>query len=166
MKIHDDHMYHGAALIQIAEHPEFTAINSLKIKGNVLRNSYKINDGIGIHLKYASKPKKAFREYPFTFHQDEIEELAAINGAVEKLFVALVCVKDREICCLSYEELIAFIEARAKEKGAPEPQYVVLVTAPKNKSLRAYVSAPGVKKTILGKALVVSRKAFPDVLFG
>ncbi len=33
MTIHDDHMYHGAALIQIAEHPQFTAINSLKLGG-------------------------------------------------------------------------------------------------------------------------------------
>jgi len=31
MNIDDNHMYHGAALIQIAEHPQFTAINSLKV---------------------------------------------------------------------------------------------------------------------------------------
>ena len=31
MKIRDDHMFHGAALIQIAEHPRFTAINSLVV---------------------------------------------------------------------------------------------------------------------------------------
>jgi hypothetical protein len=29
MKIADDHLYHGAALLQIAEHAQFTAINRL-----------------------------------------------------------------------------------------------------------------------------------------
>ena len=28
MKIDDDHLYHGSALLQITEHPTFTAINS------------------------------------------------------------------------------------------------------------------------------------------
>ena len=65
-------MYHGAALIQIAEHPEFTAINSLKVKGKVLPNSYKINDGIGVHMKYASRPANTFGEYQFTLPQEEL----------------------------------------------------------------------------------------------
>lgn len=33
MKIHDDHLYHGAALTQIAEDDQFTAINALKLGG-------------------------------------------------------------------------------------------------------------------------------------
>ena len=44
MHIDDDHLYHGSALIQIAEHPHFTAINSLKVKGKLVRAAYKIND--------------------------------------------------------------------------------------------------------------------------
>ncbi len=166
MKIHDDHMYHGAALIQIAEHPEFTAINSLKVKAEVLHNSYKINDGIGIHLKYASRPVNAFHEYLFTFHQDELKELSDIDKVVDKLFVGLVCVKNREICCLSYVQLNKLIDARKAANGATEPQYVILVTATKNKSLRAYINAPGVKKKIQGSALVIPRNSFPHVLFG
>jgi len=166
MKIHDDHMYHGSALIQIAEHPEFTAINSLKIKGNVVHNSYKINDAIGVHLKYASTPTKAFKEYVFTFPQDELDELSQIAEVCEKLFLGLVCVKDREICCLSYFQLNGLIDARRSAKGGSETQYVVLVTALKSKSLRAYVNAPGVKKKIVGSALIVSRSSFPGGLFG
>ena len=34
MNIKDDHFYHGAALIQIAEDKRFTAINALKVKGH------------------------------------------------------------------------------------------------------------------------------------
>ena len=165
MQIHDDHMYHGAALIQIAEHPEFTAINSLKIKGDVLHNSYRINDTIGVHFKYASTTTKAFKEYPFTFPQDELDELAQIHGVVDKLFVVLVCVKDRQICCLSYDELTILIDRRKSAKGAGENQYVILVTAEKGKSLRAYINAPGVKKTTQGKMLIINRNAFPDLLF-
>lgn len=165
MKIHDDHMYHGSALIQIAEHPEFTAINSLKVKGEVPHNSYKINDAIGIHLKYASTPTNAFREYPFTFRQDELDELSEIYEVVDKLFLGFVCVKDREICCLSYSQLKNLIDARKVKKGASENQYVILVTAPKNQSLRAYINAPGVKKKILGSSLIINRNSFPNVLF-
>ena len=166
MKIHDDHMYHGAALIQIAEHPEFTAINSLKVKGQILHNSYKINDAIGVHFKYAWTPKKPFGEYLFNFPQDEIDELSSICEVVDSLFLGLVCVKDREICCISYKQLESLVNARKAAKAVSEHQYSILVTAPKNKSLRAYINAPGVKKTMLGSALVISRSSFPDVLFG
>ena len=36
MKIDDDHMYHGAVLLQIAEHPRFTAINTIELSGQNL----------------------------------------------------------------------------------------------------------------------------------
>jgi len=35
--IDDDHMFHGAALTQIAEHPAFTAINSFEDNGDKSR---------------------------------------------------------------------------------------------------------------------------------
>ena len=165
MQIHDDHMYHGAALIQIAEHPEFTAINSLRIKGKLLPNSYKINDTIGVHFKYASSPTKAFNEYTFNFPQDELDELAQIHGVVDKFFLGLVCVKARQICCLSYSQLITLIDRRKAAKGGNENQYVILVTAEKNKSLRAYINAPNVRKTIQGKSLIINRNSFPNLLF-
>lgn len=44
---------------------------------------------------------KAFNEYPFTFPQEELDELSQIHGVVDKLFLGLVCVKARQICCLS-----------------------------------------------------------------
>lgn len=166
MRIHDDHLYHGAALIQIAEHPQFTAINSLKHGGEVIPIAYKINDEISVYLKYASKPTPTYKEYQFTFHNDQLNELAVIAAANQKTFIALVCVKEREICCISYEELQGLIARRKKQKDDAEDQYVILVTAPKGKSLRVYVNAPGKRKTILGKELIVSRKAFPNVIFG
>ncbi len=165
MNIHDDHMYHGAALIQIAEHELFTAINSLKCDGAIISVAYRINDDIAVYLKYASKPTKAFKEYPFTFTKHQLEELERISKVNPKEFVVMVCVRDREICCITYGQLMSLVALRQKAKGSPEEQYVVLVTAPKGKGFRVYVNAPGKRKTMLGKALKVPRNAFPDAIF-
>lgn len=165
MRIHDDHLYHGAALIQIAEHPQFTAINSLKHGGEVIPVAYKINDEIAVYLKYASKPTGTYKEYMFTFHQDQLDQLAQIAAANTRTFLALVCVKVREICCISFEQLQDLIARRRNEKGEDEDQYVVLVTASQGRSLRVYLNAPGRRNTILGGQLVVSRRAFPGDIF-
>ena len=165
MKINDDHMYHGAALLQIAEDPKFTAINSIEISGKKSRSAYRINDRIGIFLKYASKPSRNLGEYPFTFTGDHVRELKAVTGQVTNTFIARVCVKDRAIACLTLLQLEELIERRRESKGSPEEQYVVLVTAPEGKSLRAYINAPGRRNHMLGKAMLIKRKSFPNALF-
>ena len=164
MKIHDDHMYHGAALLQITEHPTFTAINSIEVAGQRSRSAYRINDTIGIFLKYASKPS-AQDEYAFTFATSHLQELAAIAKQTANTFIALVCVKDREIACIHLQQFQELVERRKKKKGTTEEQYVVLVTAPQGKNLRAYVNMPGRRKLILGEPLLIPRRSFPDVLF-
>ena len=164
MKIDDDHLYHGSALLQITEHPTFTAINSIEVLGQRSRSAYRINDNIGIFLKYASKPSR-IHEYPFTFTSRHLEELAAIDDQMVSTFIALVCVKDREIACLKLEQLLDLVDRRKASKGTPEGQYVVLVTAPAGRSLRAYINAPARRKTILGESMVISRRAFPEALF-
>ena len=166
MYIDDDHLYHGSALFQIAEHPQFTAINSLKVKGEVVRAAYKINDHIAVYLKYAAKPHGTYKEYVFTFRKDHLETIESISEANPQTFIALVCVKGRQICCLTAEQLTNLIQRRETEAGKAEDQYTILVTMPKGKSMRVYVNHPGKKKTMLGKSLIVSRNAFPDALFG
>lgn len=165
MKIHDDHLYHGAALTQIAEHPQFTAINALKVDGKPIHVAYRINDDISVYFKYASKPTPRFQEYIFTFTTDHIKELSKIAKATPKTFIAMVCVKDREICCLPYSELLKLIAKREKELGDTEDTHTIVVTVPKGKSLRVYVNMPGKKKIILGKEIVVNRNAFPSGIF-
>ncbi|WP_368641751.1 hypothetical protein ABRZ08_13100 [Castellaniella ginsengisoli] len=164
MKIHDDHLYHGAALIQIAEHKRFTAINSLKVGRDVSRVAYCVNDNIAVYLKYATKPQGKFNEYTFTFNKDHITDLQKIHSKNEKAFIALVCVKDRQICCLSYEEFLRLQKAREDDAGKREDSLSVLVVAPPGKSLRVYVNAAGVKKMSVGK-IILPRNRFPDVLF-
>ena len=165
MKIHDDHMYHGAALIQIAEHPQFTAINSLKGKLADYENAYRINSDIAIYLKYAGKPNKAHQEYVFTFNKPNLAELDAIAKVNGKTFLALVCVDAREVCCLNYSELQTLITRRRKAVGKVEDQYTLLVTAQKNEGLHVYVNAPNTKNKKLEKDIIVSRNAFPNDLF-
>ncbi len=165
MRIDDDHMFHGAALIQIAEDPQFTAINSFKLAGGVSRSAYRINDNIGVYLKYASKPTPPHREYFFTFQKEHLAELDEIGKATQKVFAALVCVKARQVCCLPYADLKNLIDARANAKGSKENQYLLLVTVPANKRFRVYVNAPGVRNTMLGKPVVISRNDFPGVIF-
>ena len=67
MKINDDHMYHGAALTQIAEHEQFTAINAFEHGGKTSRSAFIVNHDIGVYLKYAGKPVGRYKEYQFTF---------------------------------------------------------------------------------------------------
>jgi hypothetical protein len=163
MKIHDDHLYHGAALIQIAEHPQFTAINALKLKNRVLRSGFKINDDIAVYLKYATEPVR--QEYVFTFNRDHLQEIHQVSNANPRTLIALVCVKDREICSLAYYQLKELLDVREKALGVAEQNLTVLVALPKGKSMRVYVNAPGKKGKFLGKQLIISRTSFPRDIF-
>ena len=166
MKVRDDHLYHGAALIQIAEDDQFTAINSLRIKNKIVGSAYKVNDQIAVYFKYAGNATGSHHEFVFTFHSDHIKVIRAIAAANERTFIVLVCVDAREICAITADELATMIAARQKAKGSMEDQYTVLVTAPKGKGLRVYMNHPGTKGTLLGKELIISRSSFPGVLFG
>ncbi|MBE7491077.1 MAG: hypothetical protein HS108_04890 [Planctomycetes bacterium] len=164
MHIHDDHMYHGAGLIQIAEHPTFKAINALNVGGKKSEVAYRINDNIAAYFKYCNEPKSRFNEYRFGFTTEHLEELDRIAEANERTFVVLVCVRAREICCISYQQLQDLVTARREAKGEDESTYVVCVTAQQGKSLRAYVNVPG-KRGKFEKQLVIARNAFPGVIF-
>jgi len=152
-------------IIQIAEHPQFTAINSFKGKLDHYENAYRINDDIAVYLKYASKPTERFGKYRFNFNTAHLDELDAISKAVPKTFLALVCVEARQVCCLPYSQLLSLIQRRRTRAGHAESQYVILVTAPKNKTLHVYIDVPHKKKMKLGKDIIVNRNAFPNDLF-
>ena len=157
-------MYHGAALTQIAEHPQFTAINAFSTSGKISRSSFLVNNDIAIYLKYAKEPKGTFDEYLFTFNEEHLKEIKTIHKKAHKAFVVLVCVKDRQICCISHDEIFEMIDERKRRKKAPEKTYTILVTVPKSKSLRVYMNAPGKKKVYI-KERVISRSKFPTVVF-
>jgi hypothetical protein len=103
MHIADDHLYHGAALIQIAERPEFKAINPVAQFSS--RSALRINNDIAIYMKYAAKPVGSYREYPFTFNDAHWSELDDLSQTKYRVFIVLVCIEAREICCLTLKEL-------------------------------------------------------------
>jgi len=80
------------------------------------------------------------------------------------VFLVLVCIKIKEICVLSYGQLMQMISLRKRTRGQDEDQYQVLVTAPPNKQFRVYVNRPGRKGVMMGQQLV-RRNAFPELLF-
>jgi hypothetical protein len=164
MHINDAHMFHGAALTQIAEHPAFTAINAFGEHGDESRCAFRINANIGILIKYSSAPNRSFKEYVFTFTKAHLDELDNLATQCPKMFVVLVCIKAKEICVLSLQELKNHIQARTATFGGPEPQYQVLVTAAPRKGFRVYMNRPGRKKISLQQQ-IVSRRRFPDAIF-
>ncbi|MEO9383767.1 hypothetical protein [Chromobacterium phragmitis] len=164
MKIRLEHKNIGAALMQIAEHDQFTAINSMKVNGEKINNAFKINHNIGIFCKYASEPN-SLGEYLFTFTSDHIKDIREIATQSEKTFIVLACIEDGEICNLEYSNFEKLIENRRKFAGTNEDSYQILVTAELGKSLKAYVNAAGKKGTIAGKGITIARKSFPDQLF-
>lgn len=165
MKIHDDHMYHGSALIQIAEHKQFTAINAFTGKLAKYENVYEINKDIAVYLKYATKATKPYDEYNFTFNKSNLAELKVIDQAVSKVYLALVCVTAREICNLTYKQLLSLVTLRSNETGHAEDQYTILVTVKPGESMHVYVNYPNKRKTVIGKPLIINRNAFPNDLF-
>ena len=164
MKINNDHMYHGAALTQIAEHERFTAINAYATGTGISRSTFLVNNKICVYLKYATKPNN-LGEYVFTFNQSHLAELKKIEAGRKRAFIALVCVEDREICCLPLKKFRALLDRRRVRLGKEEDQYTLLLSLPKGKSFRVYVSVPGRKGVMLGEPIIVSRRDFPNELF-
>lgn len=164
MKINDDHMYHGAALTQIAEHPQFTAINAFKHNCTTSRSSFIINTDIGVYLKYATKSIKPFNEFRFTFLESHLEELKVLVSRFEKVYLGLVCVRAKQICSISYRQFMNFLAERREAKGSRESIYTIIVTVPKGKRFRVYVNQPGERKTSLG-VVRIPRNTFPGCLF-
>jgi hypothetical protein len=165
MKINDDHLYHGAALTQIAEHPQFTAINAVRAGGGISQSAFRINDSIGVYLKYASEPKPPAEDYIFTFTKANKDELAKIANQSDKLFVALVCIDDRQICCLEYSELQAWFQKRQRALGTTEDTSTILVKLPKGKEFRVNMNQPRRRKVYLADPQLVPRNRFPNALF-
>ncbi len=161
MRINKKHLYHGAVLYQIADHPQFTAINAL----TDTNSAFRINDDIAVCPKYASEPIGSRGEYRFNFTADQLDEVKSIIDRDIELHFALVCVKANSICGLAYDELKRLLSARRKSFGASESQYVVFVRFEKGKSFRVNMDASGKKGFYVGDDILVPQNACPNNLF-
>ena len=165
MRINQDHLYHGAALTQIAEHEQFTAINAVRVNKRPHRSAFRINDSHCVYLKYATKPTKPHDEYIFTFLEAHLDDLKQLSKKSDKLFVALVCVEDHEICLLPYQTLLDLIAKRHTKKGSLEDQYTLLVLLESGKQFRVNMNLPNRRKFYVGESVLIARKDFPNRLF-
>jgi hypothetical protein len=105
-----------------------------------------------------------WKEYTFTFNRSHLDELERIDRIASTLFIALICVRGRQICALPYSALTKMIEDR-KAQYIDEDQYVVLVAMEEGKEFRAYMNFPGSKNAVVGKKITIPRNRFPDCLF-
>lgn len=165
MKIRTEHQNLGAALMQIAEHDSFTAINPLRIRANRINNAFLINTDTCLFLKYGQEPKATTGEYQFTYTRDQLAPIRESAGIYANVFVALVCVEDQEICGLTYGQLMQMIDARRETAGAEEENYTILVTANADRRLRTYTAAANRRRVKALAPLVISRSRFPSFLF-
>lgn len=164
MKINNDHMYHGAALTQIAEHAQFTSINAVRISGELSRSAFRVNDTIGVYLKYATEPK-AGADYVFTFTESNKAELAKLSRMCEEIYIALICVVDRQVCCISYDEFVNWIQRREDVLRRTEVTSTILVRLPKGKAFRLNMNMPRRRGVYLDDDQLVARNRYPNVLF-
>jgi len=164
MKIRTQHQTLGAALMQIAEHERFTAINPLRIRGEKVTNAFLINDNTCIFLKYGSEPKPT-GEYQFTFTTEQMGYIEDAEEHYRHVFVCLVCVEEQEVCGLEAAELHRMVTARQDSAEADEESYQVLITAPEGRSLRAYTNAAGRRGVPAIEPIVIPRNRFPGFLF-
>jgi len=167
MHINEDHMYHGAALTQIADRQEFKAINPFA--GLSARGAFRINDDIAVYIKHSTAPTKTVhKEYYFAFSDNSLKEIEHIKKLCKKVFVVLVCVEEKEICVLTLDQFEQHIKNRQDEYqsvyGKKDKQPMIIVTTPPGKSFRVYVNQAKKKGHLIGKILV-SRNAFPRILF-
>ncbi|UCZ55622.1 hypothetical protein LGV61_07740 [Desulfurispirillum indicum] len=165
MKIRLEHQNIGAAVMQFAEHEQFTAINALKLNGKPVSNAFLINSHVAVLCKYATAPN-ATGEYVFTFTKDQMNTLASLLPKHDSLFFGLVCVEAGEICCLTKAEFEELLDYRKESAGKSESQYAILVTLQVGSSFRVYVNAAGRKGKYAFKQYTVHRKAFPNRIFG
>lgn len=148
VKVQEQHLFHGAALTQVVEHPSFKALNRASAK----YGHYLINTDRYIFVKYR-KPSRNGRTDSWTF-QLQPSELRTIERAVaehDKVFVTLVC-GATTICALDSQELSALVDLSSKSAQS------ISVSIPRGGSCHLHGSKGALSR-------VIAHNAFPEKLF-
>lgn len=107
LKIQEQDLYHGPALMQIAEHSSFTGLN----KADAKYGHYIVNADRRLFVKYSGSQVSP---WPFTFQPAEMKAMAADIASGAKTFICLVC-GQFTICCLNQDELAVLIKLNSKK---------------------------------------------------
>ncbi len=168
MRIHDDHFYHGAALVQVVEHPKFEAIDVLTVNGSRCETGFLVNQRTALYMRYRKEKKPSFDEHVFKFSDESVSEIKRARREHERLFLGLVCVEGREICCLPYETFTSVLKKRRAAEGPDRSaSFDIIVALPARGRFQVYANAPRQRGTILsGTKHVIPRGDFPSALFG
>jgi hypothetical protein len=162
MKIDKEDLYYGAAVLQVAEHKSFKAINRLPAPG--LPHTYLINTDVGLHLKYASAPVKG--SYRFSFSAGHMEALEKLWSKMTNLLVGLVCARAGQVACVRYLDLMLLHHKHQSKEKTPHSVFPVRVSVPRGRQLRLWVPYPN-RRTWgpLSEPLLIPRDHFPWRVF-
>lgn len=177
MHIDKDHLYYGAAVIQIAEDEHYTSINQFSDTNGTtsqkMRCAYVVNHDTGVYLKYLKMTRrstwdnKATHEYVFQFSRAELNKIELLATRHPKCFIGMICIESEEIICLSKAELDQLIAARLHAAIRREATYsvVVAIFSETKDRPKVYVTPPHTKNKYLGEPLIIPANLFPRKLF-
>ena len=146
MKIQEQDIYHGPALMQIVVHPSFKALN----KADGQYGHYQVNASIRVWAKYSTAGDAP---WTFTFQPTDLAGIRADIDAGASVFIALAC-GHQTICCLSHDQFAAIVDASATA------QQWIKVDAPAGKQMRVTGSANSKSPSL------VPHNSFPGCIFG
>lgn len=164
MKINDDHMFHGAALVQIAEFGQATSIKPFIYKRKVSRSAFVINGKTADYLKFRREASGS-GEYSFQFtmhNRGELRQLAVKYK--RRLFIGLICVDAREICCIAYDDFQRMVNARRIAVGRDEKEITMGASLRPGGRFEVGVNEPG-RRGRYEDGQNVPRSDFPRSLF-
>ena len=169
----DRQKYHGAALIQVAEHEEFTSINRIPLPGTRAHSAFSVNEEIGIFLKYATAPSNTERaEYKFGFTKENLDDIEVLEEDLGDAYAVLIICDDvrdnKEICCVPYSmlsRLKGYRDRRNENLGRSEEDGVdVYVQIRYAQPFEVNVKSPG--RPGYAWRENIPKGSFPDIIFG
>ena len=161
MRLEDEQHYLGAALMQIAENDRFSSINPLVMNGQKLKNAFLINETAFLFLKYRHKGEA--KSYRFHFSADHLTSIEMIGGKdTSRVFVGLVCLEDRQVCCLDLEQLTAMMHTRNGPGINQDADYTVSVMAEDNRMFRVFGRETG--GNYQHDEVKIARNRFPECI--
>lgn len=165
MKISDEHKHFGSALLQILRHPTCHSLKSFNPDKGRSRSGFVVNDRIGVFIKYCTNPSKPFNEYVFSFtRRVDIHEMAMMKKNLSYVYAGLVCLHDRQICCLSLDNLVSLAEQRDRLSGKTENIISIRVAYDAREYFKVRVNQPG-RKWVRDNPIRIPRTGFPNLLF-
>ena len=172
MKIDKYQHFYGAALIQIVEDSRSPVVQAMKLKGRRVVDAFQVNEDACICFKYASGPgrKSSWGDYSFNLSRQLLADLGRVESAGKRVWLGLICVAGKEICCLPYSQLLSIIEERRPymqvhyPERCDEDNYIIGVDMQPGRYLRVGISAPWKVKKAAITEYKIPRNAFPSAI--